>query len=128
MHRRLKCEVIFSRDSRCRFLFFTKTLVVKKDDLISIDIFKPPVIRTTFRALKLDLADIEEKRMIKMIDIGVEKAVAYRISGKITDDDMALAISAIKNKVDSQGEVFLYQEIESIGGVELEAIEFPKNT
>jgi len=41
---------------------------------------------------------------------------------------MALAISAIKNKVDSQGEVFLYQEIESIGGVELEAIEFPKNT
>jgi len=61
-------------------------LVVKKDDLISIDIFKPPVIRTTFRALKLDLDDIEEKRMIKMMDIGVEKAVTYRISGKITDD------------------------------------------
>jgi len=86
MHRRLTCEVIFSRAPRCRFPFLTKTLVVKKDDLISIDIFKPPVIRTTFRALKLDLADIEEKRMIKMMDIGVEKAVTYRISGKITDD------------------------------------------
>lgn len=45
---------------RCRFPFFSKTLVVKKDDLVSIDIFKPPVIRTTFRALKLDLADLKE--------------------------------------------------------------------
>ena len=45
---------------RCRFPFFSKTLVVKKDDLVSIDIFKPPVIRTTFWALKLDLADLKE--------------------------------------------------------------------
>ena len=45
---------------RCRFPFFTKTLVVKKDDLISIDTFKPPAVRTTFWALKLDLADIKE--------------------------------------------------------------------
>ncbi|MCP4267031.1 MAG: hypothetical protein GY777_15915 [Candidatus Brocadiaceae bacterium] len=50
---------------RCRFPFFTKTLVVRKEDLISIDIFKPPVIRTTFRALKLDLADIKEHVGIK---------------------------------------------------------------
>ena len=50
---------------RCRFPFLTKTLVIKKDDLISIDIFKPPVIRTTFRALKLDLADIKEHVGIK---------------------------------------------------------------
>jgi len=50
---------------RCRFPFFNKTLVVKKDDLISIDIFKPPVIRTTFRALKLDLADLKEHVGIK---------------------------------------------------------------
>ena len=45
---------------RCRFPFFRKTLVIKKNDLISIDIFKPPVIRTTFWALKLDLADLNE--------------------------------------------------------------------
>ena len=50
---------------RCRFPFLTKTLIVKKDDLISIDIFKPPVIRTTFRALKLDLADLKEHVGIK---------------------------------------------------------------
>ena len=50
---------------RCRFPFFTKTLIIKKDDLISIEIFKPPVIRTTFWALKLDLADLNEHVGIK---------------------------------------------------------------
>ena len=38
----------------------TVDALVKKDDLVSIDIFKPPVIRTTFWALKLDLADLKE--------------------------------------------------------------------
>lgn len=50
---------------RCRFPFLTKTLVIKKDDLISIDTYKPPVIRTTFRALKLDLANLKEHVEIK---------------------------------------------------------------
>jgi len=50
---------------KCRFPFLTKTLIIKKDDLISIDLFKPPVVRTTFRALKLDLADIKEHVGIK---------------------------------------------------------------
>jgi hypothetical protein len=53
---------------KCRFPFFPKTLVIKKDDLISIDIFKPPVIRTTFWALKLDLADLNEHVGIKRIN------------------------------------------------------------
>ena len=50
---------------KCRFPFITKILVIYKDDLISIDIFKPPVIRTTFWALKLDLADLNEHVGIK---------------------------------------------------------------
>ena len=45
---------------RCRFPFITKTLVIKRDDLISIDIFKPPVIKTTFWSLTLDQADFNE--------------------------------------------------------------------
>lgn len=45
---------------RCRFPFFYKTFVIKKDDLVSIDIFKPPVMRTTLLALKLDHADLNE--------------------------------------------------------------------
>jgi hypothetical protein len=50
---------------KCRFPFITKTLIIKKDDIISIDIFKPPVFRTTIRALKLDLADLNEHVGIK---------------------------------------------------------------
>ena len=50
---------------RCRFPFFLKTLVIKRDDLISINIFKPPVIRTAFWALKLDFADLSEHVGIK---------------------------------------------------------------
>ena len=53
---------------RCRFPFFSKTLVIKRDDLISIEIFKPPVIRTTFWALKLDLADLNEHVGIRRIN------------------------------------------------------------
>lgn len=45
---------------KCRFPFITKTLIIKKDDIISIDTFKPPVFRTSIRALKLDLADLNE--------------------------------------------------------------------
>ena len=50
---------------RCRFPFVTKTLVIKKDDLISIDTYKPPALRTTLWALKLDLADLNEHVGIK---------------------------------------------------------------
>ncbi len=45
---------------RCRFPFITKTLVIKKADLFSIDVYKPPVLRTTFCALKIDFADLKE--------------------------------------------------------------------
>ena len=45
---------------KCRFPFITKTLVIKKDDLISIDVCRPPVFRTAFYALKLDMADLNE--------------------------------------------------------------------
>lgn len=45
---------------KCRFPFITKTLIIKKDDIISIDTFKPPVFRTSMRALKLDWADLNE--------------------------------------------------------------------
>lgn len=50
---------------RCRFPFFFRTVIVKKDDLISINVFKPPVIRTSFSALKLDFADCSEHVGIK---------------------------------------------------------------
>jgi hypothetical protein len=45
---------------KCRFPFITKTLIINKDDIISIDTFKPPVRCTSIKALKLDLADLNE--------------------------------------------------------------------
>lgn len=45
---------------RVRLPLITKTLVIKRDDLISVETFKPPVISTTFWVLKLDLADFNE--------------------------------------------------------------------
>ncbi len=47
-------------DLRCGYLFFHKIITVKKADIVSIGVFKPPVIRTSFKALKLDLADFYE--------------------------------------------------------------------
>ena len=60
--------------------------------------------------------------MLEMMDIGVPKAVAYRLGGKITEDEMMSVLSALKEKIDRYGEVFIYQEIESFGGVEFDAI------
>jgi len=60
--------------------------------------------------------------MLELIDIGIEKAVAYRLGGKITEDEMTLVLSALKDKIENYGEVFIYQEIESFGGVEFDAI------
>jgi len=60
--------------------------------------------------------------MLELIDIGNEKAVAYRLGGKITEDEMTLILSALKQKIENYGEVFIYQEIESFGGVEFDAI------
>ena len=60
--------------------------------------------------------------MLEMIDIGIEKAVAYRVGGKITEDEMTSVLSALKEKIETYGKVFIYQEIESFGGVEFDAI------
>ncbi len=43
---------------RAWFLF--TTLVIPFDELVSIGVFKPPVIRTVFWAVKLDWADLFE--------------------------------------------------------------------
>ncbi len=37
--------------------------------------------------------------MLELIDIGIKNVVGYRISGKITDDDMELALSKIKETI-----------------------------
>lgn len=60
--------------------------------------------------------------MLELLDIGMEDTVACRAAGKITEEEMAQALSAIREKIASCGKVCIYQEVVTIGGVELEAI------
>jgi len=53
---------------RARFLF--RTFVVSRDDLVSIGIYPPPVVKTVFWALKLDLADLYEH-------VGIERRTGW---------------------------------------------------
>ncbi len=49
-----------------KFWLFFKTYVIFYEDMISIAVFNPPVIRTKFWALKLDWADFN-------IHVGIER-------------------------------------------------------
>lgn len=60
--------------------------------------------------------------MLEMIDIGFEKAVAYRVEGKITEAEMKSVISIFKEKIDKGEKLIVYQEVVSFGGVEFDAI------
>lgn len=60
--------------------------------------------------------------MLEMIDIGIEKAVAYRVEGKITEEEMISVISIFKGKIERDEKLIVYQEVVSFGGVEFDAI------
>ena len=60
--------------------------------------------------------------MIEMIDIGLEKAVAYRLGGKITEEEMISVLDIFREKIDKGEKLFVYQEVESIGGAEFDAM------
>ncbi len=60
--------------------------------------------------------------MLEMIDIGIEKAVAYRLEGKITEEEMASVLSIFKEKIQRDEKLIVYQEVVSLGGVEFDAM------
>ena len=37
--------------------------------------------------------------MLEMIDIGIEEAVAYRVGGKVTEEEMTFGISEFKERI-----------------------------
>ncbi|EAQ97485.1 STAS/SEC14 domain-containing protein [Congregibacter litoralis] len=60
--------------------------------------------------------------MLEMIEFDVADAVAWKISGKVTEEDMQRALDALREKLNAHAKVSVYQEIESFGGVELDAV------
>jgi hypothetical protein len=49
---------IFGDRIELQFRMFFTTIVIPREAFVAVDIFKPPVIRTVFWALKLDFADL----------------------------------------------------------------------
>ena len=60
--------------------------------------------------------------MLKIIDIGIDNATAFCISGKITKADISIVLSHAKNKTERYGSIVIYEEIQNFRGIELLAI------
>lgn len=66
--------------------------------------------------------ELIQVKMLEILDIGVERAIAYRLAGKVTEKDMKLAFGIIKEKIEQYGEVYIYQEIDDFIGMEFDAM------
>ena len=60
--------------------------------------------------------------MLEILDIGLENVVAYRLEGKITEAEMTLVMTLFREKIQRGEKINVYQEIVSIGGVEMDAM------
>ncbi len=60
--------------------------------------------------------------MLEFLDIGVPGVVAYRLEGKISTEEMKSVLDLFREIIGRGEKINLYQEITSLGGVELEAM------
>lgn len=60
--------------------------------------------------------------MLEFVECDIEDTLAWRISGQITEADMRRALEALRERLQRFEKVCVYQEIESIGGAELDAM------
>ena len=60
--------------------------------------------------------------MLEMIDTGDKKIIAYRLGGKIKEEEMTSVLSIFREKIDKGEKLLVYQEVESIGGAEFDAM------
>ncbi|EKD83593.1 MAG: hypothetical protein ACD_39C00577G0001 [uncultured bacterium] len=49
---------IFSDRIELEFKLFFTTIIIRRSEFVSVDLFRPPVFRTSLCALKLDFADL----------------------------------------------------------------------
>jgi len=60
-------------------LFFT-TIIIRRSEFVGVDIFRPPVIRTSWGALKLDFADF-------YTHVGITRNCGYFKELRFTPED-----------------------------------------
>jgi hypothetical protein len=51
--------------------------------------------------------------MLEMLDIGIEDAIAYRIEGKVTEDEMKSVIAVLKEKIQAGEKLSIYHFLSS---------------
>jgi hypothetical protein len=49
---------IYADRIELEFRFFFTTIIIRRNDFVHVDVFRPPVFRTSMCALKLDFADL----------------------------------------------------------------------
>jgi hypothetical protein len=60
--------------------------------------------------------------MLELIDIDIDNAVAFRMSGKITEIDMSAIFDRAKEKIAHYGDIVIFEQIDSFEGIEITAI------
>ncbi|ROS00260.1 SpoIIAA-like protein [Sinobacterium caligoides] len=60
--------------------------------------------------------------MLEMIDIGIDRAVAFQMSGKITEEDMQRVLAEARGKISQHGSIVMLEQIDSFSGIELSAL------
>jgi hypothetical protein len=60
--------------------------------------------------------------MVKMLSLGIENAVAFEMSGKITKEDIELILNDAKRKIEKYGDIIIWKQIESFDGIELDSL------
>lgn len=59
--------------------------------------------------------------MVEMLVMNIANTIGWRIDGKVSESEMHEIFTAV-NKLAAEGDVYIYQEISSIGTVEFDAI------
>jgi hypothetical protein len=60
--------------------------------------------------------------VLQLIDIDIDNAVAFRVSGKVTEVEMSVVLDCAKEKIDHYGDIVIFEQIESFDGIEVAAI------
>ena len=60
--------------------------------------------------------------MLEVIDIGMPEAVAYRVGGKVTEEEMTSGISMFRERIEKGEKLIVYMEVVNIGGAEFPAM------
>lgn len=60
--------------------------------------------------------------MLEILDIGTDDIIAYRLEGKIAEEEVAQVLALFRKKIAEGSKINVYQEVISFGGVEVDAI------